>query len=198
MKKEAGTKGFAIAAIIVVIGVIGFYFAMSNRMSGKQRVKNTSEVEKLLEYDFEDDYPKTVRETVKLHCRYMKMAYNNEFSKEELYDANKKIRELMDDELLSINSEDAQLKSLESDIQFYIDNKQKYVSYTLPEASQIQYNKDNDVEYAKLRVGVIIRVDNATVKGDQEYLLRKDSMGRWKILGWMADTGSVGAGSTAQ
>ena len=198
MKKEAGTKGFAIAAIIVVIGVIGFYFAMSNRMSGKQRVKNTSEVEKLLEYDFQDDYPKTVRETVKLHCRYMKMAYNNEFSKEELYDANKKIRELMDDELLAINSEDAQLKSLESDIQFYIENKQKYVSYTLPEASQIQYNKDNDVEYAKLRVGVIIRVDNATVKGDQEYLLRKDSMGRWKILGWMADMGSNGAGSTTQ
>ena len=119
MKKEAGTKGFAIAAIIIVIGVIGFYFTMSNRMSGKQNVKNTSEIEKLLNYDFQDDYPKTVRETVKLHCRYMKMAYNNEFSKEELFDANKKMRELMDDELLAINSEDAQLKSLENDIQFY-------------------------------------------------------------------------------
>ena len=188
MKKESGTKGFTIAAIIVVIGVIGFYITMSNRMSGRQAVKNTSEIEKLLNYDFQDDYPKTVRETVKLHCRYMKMAYNNEFSKEELYDANKKIRELMDDELLTYNTEETQLKSLEEDVQYYKDNKQKYVSYTLPEASQIKYNTDEGVDYAKIRVGVIIRIDNATMKGSQEYLLRKDSMVRWKILGWMADT----------
>ena len=191
MEKEKGTKGFAIAAVVVVIGVIGFYVTMSNRMSGRQAVKNTSEIEKLLNYDFQDDYPKTVRETVKLHCRYMKMAYNNEFSKEELYDANKKIRELMDDELLALNTEENQLKSLEDDIQFYIDNKQKYVSYTLPEASQIKYNKEDDDEYAKIRVGVILRVDGATVKGDQEYLLRKDGMDRWKILGWMADLSSA-------
>ncbi len=190
MKKETDTKGFVIAAVIVVIGVIGFYVAMSNRMSGRQAVKNTSEIEKLLNYDFQEEYPKTVREVVKLHCRYMKMAYNNEFSKEELYDANKKIRELMDDELLALNTEEDQLKSLEDDIQFYIDNKQKYVSYTLPEASQIKYNKEDDVEYAKIRVGVILRVDGATVKGDQEYLLRKDSMDRWKILGWLADAGA--------
>lgn len=187
MKKESGTTGFAIAAVIIVIGVIGFYIVMSNRMSGRQAVKNTSEIEKLLTYDFQDKYPKTVRETVKLHCRYMKMAYNNEFSKEELFDANRKIRELFDDELLSYNTEEAQLKSLEQDIQYYKDNKQKYVSYSLPEASQIKYNTDNGMEYAKIRVGVIIRVDNATMKGDQEYLLRKDNMGRWKILGWMSD-----------
>ena len=49
------------------------------------------------------------------------------------------------------------------------------------------------MEYARLRVGVIIRVDNATMKGDQEYLLRKDKLGRWKILGWMADTNSDAA-----
>ncbi len=188
MKKESGTKGFTIAAVIVVIGVIGFYITMSNRMSGRQAVKNTPEIEKLLNYDFQDNYPKTVRETVKLHCRYMKLAYNNEFSKDELIDANKKIRELFDDELLSYNTEETQLKSLEEDIQYYKDNKQKFVSYTLPEASQIKYNKEDDVDYAKIRVGIIIRVDNATMKGSQEYLLRKDSMGRWKILGWKADT----------
>ncbi len=190
MKKESGTKGFTIAAVIVVIGVIAFYITMSNRMNGRQAVKNTSEIEKLLNYDFQDNYPKTVRETVKLHCRYMKIAYNNEFTKEELVDANKKIRELMDDELLSYNTEEAQLKSLEDDVQYYKDNKQKYVSYTLPEASQIKYNTDEGVDYAKIRVGIIIRVDNSTMKGSQEYLLRKDAMGRWKILGWVADNKS--------
>ena len=90
MKKKAGTKGFAIAVVIIAIGVLLFYITLSNRMnnfSGRNNVKNTSEIEKLLNYNFDEAYPKTVRETVKLHCRYMKMAYNNEFSKDELFDA---------------------------------------------------------------------------------------------------------------
>lgn len=194
MKKQFGTKGFTITMFVITLIVIAFYAFMSNRMGSRSNVTNTSEVEKLLNYDFEDNYPKTVRETVKLHCRYMKCAYNEEFTKEQLYTANQKIRQLMDMELLSINTEEAQLKSLEDDVQFYKDNKQKYVSYSLAEASQIQYNTENGKDYAKIRVGIMLRVDSATVKGDQEYLLRKDDQGRWKILGWQADTNSVSAG----
>lgn len=190
MKKKGGIQGFTIAMFIVVIVVVAFYSIMTNRFGSRTEDESSSEVDKLLNYDFVEDYPKTVRETVKLHCRYIKCAYNDNFTKEQLYTVNRNMRQLMDDQLLSINSEDDQLKGLEDDIQFYIDNKQKFVSYSLAEASQIKYNTENDVDYAKIRVGVMLRVDGATVKGDQEYLLRKDAQGRWKILGWQADTGS--------
>ena len=195
MKKKGGVQGFTIAMFIVVIVVVAFYSIMTNRFGSRPEEQSSSEVDKLLNYDFVDNYPKTVRETVKLHCRYMKCAYNDNFTKEQLYTVNQNIRQLMDTELLAINSEESQLQALENDIQFYIDNKQKYVSYSLAEASQIKYNTENDVEYAKIRVGTMLRVDGATVKGDQEYLLRKDAQGRWKILGWQADTGSAAAES---
>lgn len=191
MKKKGGVQGFTIAMFIVIIVVVAFYSVMTNRFGSRPEEESSSEVDKLLNYDFVDNYPKTVRETVKLHCRYMKCAYNDNFTKEQLYTVNQNMRQLMDTELLSINTEESQLKALEKDIQFYIDNKQKYVSYSLAEASQIKYNTENDVEYAKIRVGTMLRVDGATVKGDQEYLLRKDAQGRWKILGWQADTGSA-------
>ena len=195
MKKKGGVQGFTIAMFIVVIVVVAFYSIMTNRFGSRPEEQSSSEVDKLLNYDFVDNYPKTVRETVKLHCRYMKCAYNDNFTKEQLYTVNQNIRQLMDTELLAINSEESQLQALENDIQFYIDNKQKYVSYSLAEASQIKYNTENDVEYAKIRVGTMLRVDGATVKGDQEYLLRKDAQGRWKLLGWQADTGSAAAES---
>ena len=191
MKKKGGMQGFTIAMFVVVIVVVAFYSVMTNRFGSRPEEESSSEVDKLLNYDFLDNYPKTVRETVKLHCRYMNCAYNDNFTKEQLYTVNQNMRQLMDTELLSINTEESQLKALEKDIQFYIDNKQKYVSYSLAEASQIKYNTENDVEYAKIRVGTMLRVDGATVKGDQEYLLRKDAQGRWKILGWQADTGSA-------
>ena len=193
MKKKGGMQAFTAAVFIIVIIVVFLYSLATNKFGRRKELEPTSEVDKLLNYDFVDNYPKTVRETVKLHCRYMKCAYNDNFTKEQLVTVNQNMRQLMDSELLSINSEETQLKGLQNDIQFYIDNKQKFVSYSLPEQSQIKYNTENDVEYAKIRVGTMLRVDGATVKGDQEYLLRKDAQGRWKILGWMADKNAVSA-----
>ncbi|MBE5924621.1 MAG: hypothetical protein E7271_09180 [Lachnospiraceae bacterium] len=193
MNKKKGSKSLIVFMAVIVVLVLGFYAFSSNRTSSRKKDTNMTEVEKLLNYNFEDNYPKTVREVVKLHCRYMKCAYNEGFTKEELYTVNKNVREIMDAELLSVNTEEAQLKGLEDDIQFYKDNKQKYVNYTLAEGSQIKYNTENGVDYARIKVAITLRVDSATVKGDQEYLLRKDDAGKWKMLGWQADKSSVSA-----
>ena len=99
---------------------------------------------------------------------------------------NQQIRKLFDEELLEINSPDDQLQALKDEMALYQANKQKIVSYTLAEASQIQHNTDNGVEYAKMRVTVSMTVDGASLAADQEYILRQDQDGNWKILGWQA------------
>ena len=68
----------------------------------------------------------------------------------------------------------------------YQTNKQKIVSYTLAEASQIEYNTDKGNEYAKMRVTIAMRIDGASFSVDEVYILRKDADGKWKILGWQA------------
>ena len=139
-----------------------------------------------MEYNFEENYPKTVRETMKMYCKFMKMAYSGECSEEDLYAINIQTRQMLDDELLANNTADHQLRAWKTDIMLYEEKKQKLIGYTLEEASQIQYNTENKTEYAKTTVALSFKVGMDTGTMEQEYLLRKDDQGRWKILGWQA------------
>lgn len=182
--KKIGTKGFTLIVFFIMMIGLGYYTYLNNNTGKRYEVPEASEKVALLNYDFETDYPKTVRETVKLHCRYLKAAYNSELTEDELFTVNKQIRQLFDEELLSYNTPEKQLQGLKDEIQYYIDNKQKFVSYSLAEASQVQYNTEGDKEYAKMKVTIVLKADTATVSGDEEYILRKDKDGNWKILGW--------------
>lgn len=184
--KKMGTKGFTAVIVLIVILGLAYYTYLNNNAGNRQETAEETETEKLLNYDFENNYPKTVRETVKLHCRYLKSAYNNTFTEEELFTINHNVRELFDEELLQNNAEAEQLQGLKDEIQLYEENKQKFVSYSLAEASQVQYNTEDGVEYAKMKVTIVLKVDGGTLSGDEEYILRKDEQGRWKILGWQA------------
>lgn len=184
MKKVGNTKFIMIVLVVMMLGLT-YYTYLNNKKSNRE-VNVASESEQLLEYDFEKNYPKTVRETVKLHCRYLKAAYNEGFSEEELFTANQKIRQLFDEELLEANSPERQLQGLKTEIELFKENKQKLVSYTLAEASQIEHNTEDGIEYAKMKVTLTLKVGASTMSADQEYILCKDAEDKWKILGWQA------------
>lgn len=182
--KKWNTKGFAMVILILVIAGLGYYISLINQTKKQKDTTSKTEKQQLLEYDFEEDYPKTVRETVKLHCKYLKNAYNGKFKEEELPVANSNMRKLFDEELLAHNSEKQQFEGLKKDIALYNEKKQKFVSYSLEESSQIQYNTEDGKDYAKTTATLNITVGSTAVFVEQEYLLRKDESGKWKILGW--------------
>ena len=142
MKK--GTKTFTLIIFFVALIALGSYFYVTNKADNTPDVTITSEKDILLNYDMAGNYPKTVRETVKMHCRYLKYIYNEglakDFTEDDLFVMNQKMRQLYDDELLEINQADQQLKALNKEMEVYKAKKQKIVSYTLAEASQIEYN----------------------------------------------------------
>lgn len=182
--KKMNTKSFTMVVLLLVIVGLGYYTHLNNQTNKKNEKSSPSEKQQLLEYDFEKNYPKTVRETVKLHCKYLKNAYNGKFEEDELYTVNSNIRQLFDEELLAYNSEEQQLQGLKTDIALYKDKKQKFTGYSLEEASQIQYNTEDGREYAKTAVTLNFSISSTAVSVEQEYLLRKDNDGKWKILGW--------------
>ncbi|MCM1158698.1 MAG: hypothetical protein NC300_08730 [Bacteroidales bacterium] len=184
--KKAGTNGFILAVALLVIAGLGYYIYLNNHASDKKETTEQSEKAKLYNYDFTENYPKTVREAVKLHCRYLKSIYNREWEEEELFVANQQIRKLMDDELLANNSEESQLKGLKEEMLLFEENKQKIISYSIAETSQIQYNTEGKNEYAKIKVTLVMKTGSSSLSGDEEYILRKDNEGKWKILGWQA------------
>lgn len=200
MKKKMGTTGFTAIIVLLVIVGLGYYTYLNDRSEDGQKIKQSSETEKLLNYDFENNYPKTVRETVKLHCNYLKNVYNESFTEDDLYTVNKNIRQLFDEELLAINTEDEELQGMKDELELYKENKQKIVSFSLAEGSQVEYNTENDIEYAKIKVTLVLKIDASTVSIEEEYILRKDSEERWKILGWqpVKDSTSESEGDTSE
>lgn len=188
MKK--GTKAFTLVVFLIALCALGYYTHLTNKSSNRQSADQKTEKEILLDYDMDNDYPKTARDAVVLHCRYLKYIYNEgiskDFTEDELFSMNQKIRQLYDEDLLEINTPDQQLQALKNEIDLYEVNKQKFVSYTLAEPSQIEYNTEQGVEYAKMRVTIAMTVDGASLSVDEEYILRKDSEDRWRILGWQA------------
>lgn len=198
MKKNAGIKGFTTVILLLVIIGLVFFTYLSNHTNKSPEVTSDTEAQKLLNYDFENDYPKTPRETVKLHCDYLKNVYGDKFAEEDLYTVNKNIRQLFDMELLEINAEDEQLKKMKDELLLYRENKQKIVSYSLPEGSQVEKNTEDGIEYAKMKVTLNLRVGSSPASAEEEYILRKDSMGQWKILGWQTISSSGDKGDTAK
>lgn len=182
--KKMGTRGFTTIVLLLVIVGLVYYTYLNNNASNRKEVSESTEVQQLLEYDFVNNYPKTVRETVKLHLNYLKNIYNDKFTEDELFTVNSQIRQLFDEDLLEINTQDKQLQGLKDEMLLYKENKQKFVSFSLAEGSQVQYNTEDDVEYAKIRVSLVVKVGSAPASVDEEYILRKDSEGKWKILGW--------------
>lgn len=191
MKKKKGMVGYTLVVFLIVIAGLIYFNYLNNHAGDRKSVQASDTKESLLQYDMQEDYPKTVRETVKLHCNYLKNAYNKVFTDDELVIANDKMRQLMDEELLAINTEEAQLQGLRDEIALYEDKKQKFVSYSVAEGSQVEHNTENGVEYAKVKVTIVLKIDSKTISADEEYILRKNEEGRWKILGWQVKQDSM-------
>ena len=182
--KKNGVGGFTTVMLLAVLAGLGYYTYLNNNTVSKKNAEIKTEKEELLEYDFNENYPKTVRETVKMHCKYLKDVYTGKYTEDELFTMNKQIRQLYDEELLEQNPQEKQLAELQEDIQQYDEMKKKFSSYSLAEASQVEYNTEDGVEYAKIKVDIILIVEGVSVSGEEEYILRKDDEGKWKILGW--------------
>lgn len=174
--------------IIVVLGIavaLAVYMRISNhsRNSAQDAEENMSEETILMEYDFTKQYPKDVREVVKLHCRYMKCLYNEKLDEEDLEKLNEQSRELLAAELLLGNDQKTQEENLKKDVEDFQTDGKIYVSYTVDPEDSITYNEINGRQYATIYVTCNIREGNATKPVQEEYLLIQEE-DNWKILGW--------------
>ncbi len=184
MNKSVKTiRTVGIIGLLIVLALV-YYNYLNNKANNRFDKTQPTEVEKLKKYNFEDEYPKTVRDVVKLHCRYLKCLYNGGLDDKEIETLNSQMRNLYDKELLSNNKENVQLQSLKNEIASYRDENMSITSYTMSAANDIEYYTIEDVEYAKIDVTVNIKVKTTGEKTYEEYILAKDSNDRWKILGW--------------
>ena len=181
--KKAKLVIIAIACICLICGGY-FLFSQNNTVSEE----NLTEVEKVLVKDLKKDYPKTPREVVKFYNRIVKCYYGEKLSDKEIEDMVDQMLSLLDEDLLVVNPRDEYYKSVVADIKEYNSKNKRIVNSDVCDSNDVTYVDDvkdgqNEVDkLAYVNASYFINTDGEFTNTYQQFVLRQDDDGRWKIL----------------
>ena len=175
-----------IAVICMACLVVGYYTYLSRRNATAKADENVeiSEVQTIISKNFKDDYPVTPRAVVKWYNRIITAYYAEEYDQAQLEKMADQARFLMDDELLQYNPRDTYLASLNLEIQDFKNRSRTIVSATVSDSKEVQYKTVNGYECAFVSTYYFIREGSSYDRTYEDFCLRKDKNGNWKILTW--------------
>jgi hypothetical protein len=177
---------------IFAVAIVGYYYYLSNRpiADPTDQVSTPTKIEEVLETDV-TTVMNTPRETVRYYSVLLKCIYNENPSQEQITSLGDKARELLDEELLGNNPEDAYLDSLKNEIEGYKETKRIVMGYAIDSSQNVKYYTEENIDYAIVDASYTLRETEVFTKTNEEYILRKDKNGYWKILGWRISQNAV-------
>ena len=170
--------------IIIAIACICLICSQNNTVSEE----NLTEVEKVLVKDLKKDYPKTPREVVKFYNRIVKCYYSEKLSDKEIEDMVDQMLYLLDEDLLVVNPRDEYYRSVVADIKDYNSKNKRIVNTDVCDSNDVTYVDDvkdgsNEVDkLAYVNASYFINTDGEFTNTYQQFVLRQDDDGLWKIL----------------
>lgn len=171
--------------VILCAGIIvGYYYYLSHRDSDKtpENKEELTETEKIIQRDFVNHYPTTPREVVKWYNRIITAYYAEEYTDEQLEQMAEQLRCLLDEELLEYNDKEQYLSSLKADIADYKERDKKIVQSSVCDSNDVVYATVNNDACAYVNAYYFSKEGSNYSRTYQEYVLRKNGAGEWKIL----------------
>lgn len=184
--KRSGVIGLIVVGMILVAVVAGYAIHLNRKTesAGEEAVEATA-VQRVLQRDLEKSYPPTPKEVVKYYAEITKCFYNEEYSDEELEKMALKIQELYDQELVENKSQEEYLNDLRSEIANMKESKSTISGYVLSASVDVEEFMENGYSCARLYCTFSIKQGTkGTTRSMEQFVLRKDEDGHWKILGW--------------
>ncbi len=188
-KSKKGTVTTIIFVVIFAAAIFGIYFYVRNKAqenAKKQAEKDAqpTEVSEILALNIDAAYPDTARTVLRLYCRIVSAMMNEDLKEGELMKLEMQLRKLFDDEFLANNTVNDQYNSLQLERLEYQDNKRKIDSYLVDTANNAEQKVIEERDYYSIMVNFIIKESGISGTLYEEFLLRRDDAGRWKIVGW--------------
>jgi len=186
-------KGKKLAQLIgslclVAVVVLGVFLALNLREDDSVFSKNdkeNTEAQSILSKDIDRNYPATVREVVRLFSRISKCYYNETVSEEEFNDLVEFQRKLFDEEFLDNNPLDTFTNNLTAEIDAAKAKDQTMMMYRVQKQSSVVTWQDGDNHFARIIASYTMNAKGESpTRTFEEFLLREDEKGRWKIVGW--------------
>lgn len=175
-----------IILLAIAVGIIVAYFILSSRKNeaNYEAEKEVTEVTRLLDKNLDTAYPATPREVVKLYSRIMKCLYDQPIEAKQLAALTDQLRLLFDEELLGANPREQHIELLQAEIAEYAAAKRTVMSYQVESANNVVLWEYEQNEYARLVASYTEKEELSYLKVFEEFVLRKNDKGRWKIVGW--------------
>lgn len=184
MKKQSDLKSYIVLLVLALI-IVGAFIIVANRGSDKDETpKMMTAVEEVLGRNLDKNYPATPKEVVKMYSEITRCFYAEEYTDEELVKMAEQSRKLFDDELRANQTDEQYIMNLNSVISNYKEQKRIISSFSVASASDVEYYDFKGDKWARLMAVYTIKTDHVFDSSKEEYLLRKDADGHWKIFGW--------------
>lgn len=179
MKK---TRIVILAIVIVAAICTAFYIVNNNSKKESAKEAELTEIQKITTRNMEKDYPATPREVIKFYNRIVKCYYGRQYSDDELEQLADQALSMFDDDLLKKNEKESYIESVKSDAAQYEEDNKSISQTDVCDSNDVKYMTDNGDDIAYVTASYFIKNGSSYTKTYQEYVLRKDSDGDWKIL----------------
>lgn len=193
-KEKVSIKTIIVFIILAVI-IVGYFLYLMNKSKNTEVIVEKTDIEKLLDMDLENSYPKSPRDVIDIHSQITQYLYSGKVTDEQIEALNEMDRTMWSNEFLVANPISSQLSSLKSDVSSYELNDKKILKYSLTEVSRVLYYDENGIELES-RSGAVTAVlygIYSMQKGTNfynivhKYLVVKEDK-KWKIKGWQDST----------
>ena len=179
MKK---TRIVILAIVIVAAICTAFYIVNNNSKKESAKEAELTEIQKITTRNMEKDYPATPREVIKFYNRIIKCYYGRQYSDDELEQLADQALSMFDDDLLKKNEKESYIESVKSDAAQYEEDNKSILQTDVCDSNDVKYMTDNGDDIAYVTASYFIKNGSSYTKTYQEYVLRKDDDGDWKIL----------------
>lgn len=179
MKK---TRIVILAIVIVAAICTAFYIVNNNSKKESAKEAELTEIQKITTRNMEKDYPATPREVIKFYNRIIKCYYGRQYSDDELEQLADQALSMFDDDLLKKNEKESYIESVKSDAAQYEEDNKSISQTDVCDSNDVKYMTDNGDDIAYVTASYFIKNGSSYTKTYQEYVLRKDDNGDWKIL----------------
>lgn len=177
---------FVVIGLACVCLILAGFFSFSKENITTD--KDLTEVEKIIVRDLEENYPKTPREVVKFYNRIIISYYGGGLKGNQLEKLVDQMQLLLDEDLLLINPRDEYYDSVLSEIEEYKSMNRRVVSADVSDSKDVKYLddvKEGTTEVDKLayvNTSYFVNTDGEFAYVHQQFVLRQDDNGKWKIL----------------
>lgn len=193
MKKKTPKFIKPLIFIIIALVIIGvFYYCSRKKVDNNEEIAAEDEVSIIVNRDLTLNYPSTPKSVVTFYSEIIKTIYKTDHTDEQLQALAGQARGLFDDELLQHNEYSAYMDRLRAEVKAYKDSGRFISGYQIEDGYNIEYIKSEGKEYAKVNVKYYVREGKNVINTYEEYTLRKDEEGKWRILYWeLSDAASM-------